>query len=244
MMHLGIFGAGRLAAAIADEARAEGHTVAWSLHRLEEPSTTDIDVAIDASAAEAVEGHVRWAVNAGVPLVIGTTGWVIPDLATIVGTRTGVLTSSNFSFAVALMRRFAEELTRFADWYGEGDLAIFEHHHKAKRDAPSGTALSMAQAIVRASQRYHTWSAAEYRHDALPVASLRAGAETGYHALYFDAPHEKLAITHQARDRKLFAAGALKAAAWLQGKKGVYTMDDLVASVLAEAEHGNLQSGG
>lgn len=252
-IRVGIFGAGRFAAAIAEEIRNMNgpvagilgepqFSVAWMLHRGDRIPDRDVDVAIDASVGAAVEEHLEWALATGTPLVIGATGWDIPDIEARVGKRIGVLVSPNFSFAVALMQRFAAQLAAFADWFGEGELSLFEHHHSAKKDAPSGTAKALASAIVSASRKYRGWSLSGYQPDSLSIACLRAGSEVGTHRIVFDAPHEQMLIEHRARDRGLFAHGALKAARWILRRRGVFHMNDMVDEFLAgtrtrEARH-------
>jgi 4-hydroxy-tetrahydrodipicolinate reductase len=246
-INLGIFGAGRFANAIAAEVRSMGgpvddiigegqFVISWMLHKGEAIPQKPVDVVIDASVGSAVEGHLEWALETRTPFVIGATGWNIPNIEERIGTRIGVLISPNFSFAVALMQRFAIEMARFADWYGEGDVSIFEHHHAAKKDAPSGTAKSIASSIIGASKRYRGWSLAGWDSDILPVTSLRSGSEVGVHELTFDAPHERFSIVHQARDRELFASGALKGAQWILRQRGAYYMSDMLDELLGETQ--------
>ena len=231
---IGIFGAGKLAHAIVEEVQASNvneFLVVWMVDKGEMIPDSDIDVAIDASSADAVESHIDWAIRKEIPFVIATTGWDITDLAARIGEKTGVLVSPNFSFAVAFMQRIASQLARFADWYSDGEIAIFEHHHSAKKDSPSGTAKALVRAIVSSSTRYVGWSASGVENcvkDKIPIASLRAGTETGVHEILFDAPHEQFSMTHRARDRRVFAAGALKAAQWIIGRKGLFGMEDVL----------------
>jgi len=258
-LKIGIFGAGKLANAIVDEMKAVNaaagapaasardassaaagadaparFAVAWMVDLGDAIPDTPIDAAIDASAPNAVESHIDWAIARGVPLVVATTGWDIPDLAARVGTKTAVLVSPNFSFAVTFMRNIAAQLARFADWYGQGDIGIYEHHHSAKLDAPSGTAKALAQSVVGASARYLGWNMSgrdSWSKENIPIASMRAGSEAGVHELVFDAPHEQLSIVHRARDRRVFAVGALKAVEWVVGRKGLFGMDDVLATL-------------
>jgi 4-hydroxy-tetrahydrodipicolinate reductase len=246
---IGVFGAGKLARAIEEEVREvtakaaqssepPPFSIAWMLDKGDSVPAEKVDVAIDASVPDAVEAHLEWAIETSTPLLVATTGWNIPDIETRVGTRTAVLVSPNFSFAVTFMRRIAAQLARFADWYGEGDLAIFEQHHAAKKDAPSGTAKALAQTIVAASKRYTGWSASGWEvwdQSKVAVASLRAGSEAGVHEVVFDAPHEQLSIVHRARDRRVFASGALKAAQWIIGREGLFGMDDVLESMFDDS---------
>ena len=250
-LRIGIFGAGKLANAIVEEVKAVNakdskaenaeseprFRVEWMVDSGDPIPEAAVDVAVDASVASAVEAHLSWAIEHEVPFLIATTGWEIPDLAARVQDKTAVLVSPNFSFAVAFMRNIASQLARFADWYGEGDIGIYEHHHNAKLDAPSGTAKVLAKAVIAGSTRYVDWNQSgkdAWTRDKVPIASLRAGSEAGMHEIVFDAPHEQLEVVHRARDRRVFAAGALKAAAWIMGRKGLFGMDDVLASLSDE----------
>ena len=231
-LRVGIFGRGRLGSAVLENAKdAKGLTVAWALGRGYAPRSP-VDVVLDASHADAVRDHVEWAVRTGSDLVIGTSGWTIPDLADLVGDRIGVLTAPNFSLAAALLRRLALVLARFSASYPEADLGITEKHHNKKADAPSGTAKSLAAALVEGCPRYTGWSLAPAAPGKVSVASLRTGYEVGFHEVLLDAPSETMTLTHEARSRDLFARGALEALRWIRGRKGVYSFDDMAAEML------------
>ncbi len=230
-LRIGLFGRGRLAAAIVEAARAAGTPVAWQAGRGETPGGP-VDVAVDASVAEAVEDHLDWALATGTDLVIGATGWSLPDLEARVARRIGLLTASNFSLAVALMARLATVLGRFAALDPARDPYLFEHHHRLQADAPSGTAKTLAAAFLASCPRKTEWTLGSPAPHQLSVGVLRAGAEIGTHTLGLDSPAEVLELTHRARSRAPFAEGALAAARWVQGRKGVHTMDDLAREVL------------
>lgn len=225
---LGLFGRGRLGSAIAAEA---GGVLAWQVGRGQTPPSP-VGVAIDASAAEAVEAHLAWALASGTDLVIGTTGWAIPDLEARVAGRIGVLAASNFSVSVALMARFATVLGRFAALDPLRDPFLVERHHRLKADAPSGTARTLAAALMKGCPRKTEWTLGPPAPHQLSVGVVRAGAEFGTHTVGLDAPAELLELTHTARSRAPFAQGALVAAQWLEGRKGLFTMDDLAADLL------------
>lgn len=228
MLRLGLFGKGRLGSAIAAEA---GPALAWQVGRGETPDA-GAEVALDASVAEAVEAHLAWALATGTDLVIGTTGWSLPDLETRVAGRIGVLTASNFSLTVALMARMATVLGRFAALDPARDPYLVEHHHRLKADAPSGTAKTLAAALMAGCPRKTEWTLGTPAPHQLSLGVIRAGAEFGTHTLGLDAPAEVLELTHRARSRAPFAQGALVAAQWLHGRKGVFTMDHLAADLL------------
>ncbi len=227
-LRLGVFGRGRLGGAIATEAPG---LLSWVVDQGEEPTVT-VDVAIDASVAGAVEGHLDWALATGTDLVIGATGWTLPNLEARVAGRIGVLTASNFSLSVALMARFSTVLGRFAQLDPARDPYLLERHHRLKADAPSGTAKTLAAALLLGCPRKTEWTTGTPAPHQLSVGVVRAGAEFGTHTVGIDAPAEVLEITHIARSRAPFAQGALAAAHWLHGRKGVFTMDDLAAQLL------------
>ncbi len=227
-LRIGLFGRGRLGSAIAAEA---GNALSWQVDMGESPSGP-VEVVIDASVAEAVGEHLAWALETGTDLVIGATGWAMPDLDSRVAGRIGVLVSSNFSLTVALMARLSTVLGRFAALDPARDPYLLEHHHRLKADAPSGTAKTLAAAVMAGCPRKTEWTLATPAPHQLSVGVLRAGAEFGTHTVGLDAPAEVLKLTHTARSRAPFAQGALQAARWLHGRKGVFTMDDLAADLL------------
>ena len=225
---IGLFGQGRLGSAIA--ARA-GDRLAWCVTRQAPPGPAD--VAIEASAGAAVEARLRWALATGTPLVIGSTGWDLPDLAARVAERIGVVTAPNFSLGIALLRRFALVLARFAALDPERDPYLVEHHHARKHDAPSGTAKLLAETMLAGIPRKRAWAiGGPLAADRLSVAVVRAGATYSEHRVGIDAPAEVLELVHTARSAAAFADGALIAARWIQSRRGVYTMDDVAGSVL------------
>jgi 4-hydroxy-tetrahydrodipicolinate reductase len=181
------------------------------------------DVAIDTSLAEAVPAHLRAALAARVPLVIGATGWQAheSELRALAADAGGaVLAAPNFSIGVALFATLVRDAAaRLVPRVGF-DAHLVETHHTAKRDAPSGTAIHLARI------------AAEARGAELPVTSVRVGSVPGTHALVFDAPFEQVTLVHEARDRRVFADGALLAARWLPGRIGWFTMEDVVRDVV------------
>ena len=227
-LRLGLIGRGRLGAAIAAEA---GAGLVWTVGRGEAPGAP-VDVALDASVADAVVEHLDWALATGTDLVIGVTGWSLPDLQARVAGRIGVLTATNFSLTVALMARLATVLGRFAALDPQRDPYLREHHHRLKADAPSGTAKTLAAALLAGCPRKTEWTLGTPAPHQLSVGVVRAGAEFGTHTVGLDAPSEVLELTHRARSRAPFAQGALAAAQWLHGRKGVFTMDDLAAELL------------
>lgn len=189
------------------------------------------DVLVDASVADAVEEHLELALAWQRPLVIAATGWRIADLAERVGERIGVVVAPNGSLAMALVEGWARQLAAYAARVPGADGYLLDHHHAAKRDAPSGTAERLASAWREG------WQAAdgERANRSPQVASIRAGHEIGAHVLGFDGPDEQIEIHHRARSRRIFAQGLLAAARWVRGRRGVFGMADVVAPLLPPA---------
>lgn len=180
----------------------------------------DIDVAIDFSTAAAVPRNFEQLAIRRIDTVIGTTGWrdqesSLRPIAERAGI--GVMVASNFSIGMDIFRRIVEEAaSRFAARADAGAF-IHESHHAAKKDAPSGTALTLRDAMI----------AAGYSRP-IDVSSTRAGAIPGTHSVGFDSPAETVTLTHVVRDRSVFARGALEAAKWLHGRKGWFTIDEMI----------------
>lgn len=232
-LRIGIFGRGRLGSLVAGAvADAPDLELAWALGRGAAPGSV-VDVALDLSAAVAVPAHLDWAAASGTPLVLGVTGWERAALGRVARAHPALplMTAPNFSLGMALLRRLAGVLARYAA-LTEADLAVFERHHRAKADAPSGSARLLADALVQASPGHDRWST-DPAPGAVGVASLRGGAAPGYHELRADAAAETVLISHDAHSRALFVPGALAALRWLPGRPGLHTFDDLAAELLA-----------
>jgi 4-hydroxy-tetrahydrodipicolinate reductase len=232
-MKIALIGYGAMGRLVGKLAGDEGHEVALTLDLEDVDQTVDdfvnrlrgCDVAIDFSIADAVPRNVEACARARVPLVVGTTGWQsqLNEVRNIVTEHDGALVyGANFSIGVQLFYRIASktaELFRALDSY---DGFIEEAHHKRKRDAPSGTAIHLHKIV---SERLG--------HD-VPVSSTRAGYIPGTHRLGFDSLADQITLTHTARSREGFAAGALMAAQWIVGRKGVYEFSEVFDEILKE----------
>lgn len=221
ILRIGIFGRGRLGSLVdADVRDAPDLELAWALGREERTAGLPVvDVALDVSHAEAVAEHLTWARSTSTDLVIGSTGWD-PGLLTAhpPAPGAGVLVAPNFSLSVALVRRLAGVLGGYAGQAPEPvDLAVSETHHRGKADAPSGTAISLQQALATASGRAP-------QH--VQTTSLRLGDVVGRHTVHVESAAESLTLTHEAHTRDVFATGALAAARWVHGRPGIHTSDD------------------
>ena len=178
------------------------------------------DVAIDFSIAAAVPDNVRRLAARSVNIVIGTTGWAAheADMRRVVEeTGIGVVAAPNFALGVNLFAALAERAAELFESQSGFGAWIHEAHHAAKRDAPSGTALLLEAALREGGY-----------NRAIDVSSTRAGSIPGTHTVGFDAPGETITLTHTARDRSGFARGALEAARWVHGRKGWFTLKDVL----------------
>lgn len=222
---IGIFGTGRLGSAVAAAVEAaDDLELAWTLSREGAPEDRPVDVALDLSHADGVPTHLAWAAETGTDLVIGATGW---DRSLLTDTDTqafGVLTAPNFSLSVALMRRLALVIGRYAAASPEpADLAVSEVHHTRKVDAPSGTAVLLQRALAEGSGG---------DAGSVQTTSLRLGNVIGRHEVHYETPSESIALSHQAHTRDVYVPGALAATRWLHGRPGRHTFDDLAADLL------------
>jgi len=226
-----LIGMGKMGRALASLAPERGFKVVATL----DPAQPDFrgvtkealagaQVAIEFTTPEAAPDNIRACAAAGCPIVVGTTGWYAQRdaLTAEVQQRGGaMLTAPNFSVGVAVFDRVVAEAAHlFAQLQGF-DAHLIETHHAAKKDAPSGTAGALAKTAAAALGR------------PIPITSIRTGHVPGTHEVVFDAPFEQVRLVHEARDRRVFAEGALVAARWLVGRRGVYTMADVLSASAA-----------
>ena len=190
--------------------------------RVVSPETLrNADVAIEFTVPGAAPANIRACLAAGCPVVVGTTGWYdeLPAIsAEVVRANGALLAAPNFSVGVAIFDRVVAEAARLFGAVPGFDAHLIETHHSEKKDAPSGTAASLQRTAEAAMQR------------PIPVTSVRVGSVPGTHELVFDAPFEQVRLVHEARDRRVFAEGALVAARWLVGRTGIFSMQDVLST--------------
>jgi 4-hydroxy-tetrahydrodipicolinate reductase len=231
-MRLALLGQGAMGQLVGRLAREGGHEVATILGSRESEFKVEElaeilgghDAAIDFTVAEAVPRHVEACALARVPLVEGTTGWHarLEDVRNTIEKESGALIyGANFSVGVNLFYRV---VARAAELFRGFEYAPFveEAHHSRKRDAPSGTAIRLRDIVADA-----------YGSD-VPVTSTRAGHIPGTHRVGFDSHADTVTLTHTARSREGFAAGALVAARWIQGKTGLYEFSETLEEILKD----------
>ncbi len=176
------------------------------------------DVTIEFTTPASAVGNVDLCLEAGCPVVVGTTGWydALEELAVRVEARAGALLwAPNFSVGVALLGALCERAAELVKNIEGFDVHITETHHAGKLDAPSGTALLLKDALAGSGQE-------------VPIESIRIGDVPGRHEVCIDGTYEQVTLSHEARSRRVFADGAITAAMWLRGRKGIFTMQDVL----------------
>jgi len=180
----------------------------------------DVDVAVDFTTPDAVMINAPVLARRGINLIIGTTGWGKheAELRQIVADAgVGIVVAPNFSTGVVLFEALVAQAARLFAPHDDFGAFVHEAHHAAKKDAPSGTALLLKRAMEQSGFPR-----------GIDVSATRAGFIPGTHTVGFDGPAETITLSHAARDRTAFARGALTAARWVQGKRGWYTMKDVL----------------
>jgi 4-hydroxy-tetrahydrodipicolinate reductase len=230
-MRLALIGYGRMGRTLGALAAERGHdvrTVILGEENREGAALTatrlaGVDVALEFTRPDQAASNLLGLARLGIPAVSGTTGWFerLPEVEDQVRAHhTALVYSPNFSVGVQLFLQAAADLARRFAGHGEYASYILEQHHAAKRDAPSGTAVRLREVLT------HADPAGEF-----PISSVRAGSTPGTHTLAYDSPHEVIRLEHMARGRSAFAAGALQAAEWIQGRTGVFTFGEMLVEV-------------
>ena len=187
---------------------------------ISDPAWSSVDVAIDFTTPEAVVPNVRALAGRGINIVLGTTGWQAHEAELrrlVADANIGIVAAPNFSTGVVIFEALVAEAARLFSSQANYGAYLHEAHHAAKKDAPSGTALKLKRAMEEAGYPR-----------AIDVSATRAGYIPGTHTIGFDGPSESITLTHTARDRGAFARGALAAAAWVRGRRGWFSMQDVL----------------
>ncbi len=234
-MNLLLVGGGRMGAALLELCQNEANTDILAVVDETNPQLLAelpaADAAIDFSAPAALPALAAYVARTGTPLASGTTGFSESQLETLksLGRAAPVLHSANYSVGIAALRRALPALRAAL---GEGfDIELVEAHHAGKKDAPSGTAALLADALDALAPRVYGRGpgSAPRRAGEIGLHSLRGGSVAGSHSVHFFGPDETLSLTHEAADRRIFARGALRAARALAGMPpGWYTLDEVL----------------
>jgi len=199
-------------------------------------SLKDVDVCIDFSVPAAVLDNIESVADCGKNIVVGTTGWYdkIEDAKQIVkAKKIGLLYASNFSLGMNIFYQIVSSSAHLIDKFEYYDAAVSEIHHSGKADSPSGTALTIGQLLLhhlhRKKEVLHETPNAMVKPEQLHITSTRVGHVVGTHRVMFDSDADCIELVHTAKSRSGFALGALLAAEWLKGKRGIFTMKDVLS---------------
>jgi 4-hydroxy-tetrahydrodipicolinate reductase len=237
-MNIALIGFGKMGQEIEQILLQRGHTITLRSTRSTPFKAADLavtDVAIEFTEPHSAVDNILKCFEAGVPVIVGTTGWYtrMPEVREACAQmKGGLFTASNFSIGVNILFKVNKELARIMSDFNEYTPSMEEIHHTAKRDAPSGTAITLAEGILENYPSRQGWinkSTEDARQ--LGIVSRREGEVPGTHIVRYSSGVDEIQLVHQAYNRKGFALGAVKAAEYMHGKKGVFGMSDLLGTV-------------
>ena len=230
-MKIALLGYGKMGKVIERIALERGHEIVL---RKDEFNTYDglstADVAIDFSVPSAAVSNISASFNANVPVVSGTTGWLehYDEMIALCNEKKGgFISSSNFSLGVNIFFGLNEYLAKIMKQFDSYKVSMEEIHHIHKLDAPSGTAISLAQGVIQNSD-YANWTMDEAKKNEIHIEAKRIGEVPGTHTVNYDSAIDSIEIKHTAHNREGFALGAVVAAEWLAGKQGIFSLKDVL----------------
>ncbi|MCX8532947.1 4-hydroxy-tetrahydrodipicolinate reductase [Chryseobacterium luquanense] len=231
-MKIALVGYGRMGKIIDEIALKKGHEV---VARLKETPTAENlnnpDVVIEFSLPEVAFDNIKACLENKIPVISGTTGWLErkPEIENIaVQNETAFLYGSNFSLGVNLFFALNEKLANLMKNVNEYSCQLEEIHHIHKLDAPSGTAISLAEGIIKNNDKFDAWKLEETQEKQLGIFAIREDEVPGTHSVYYRSEVDEIEIKHTAYNRNGFALGAVVAAEWIKDKKGNFTMKDVL----------------
>lgn len=237
-MRIALVGYGRMGREVEALAPELGHEVVARIDDgdpLTPETLAGAEAAVEFTLPEAAADNLVRLAELGLDVACGTTGWHDPEAAGRVdaaaqATESGVIWAPNFSLGVALFSRIVRRAARLVDALPQYDVHLHEAHHRHKADAPSGTARTLAEILLQALSSKQRWALASDTGppdpELLSVTAARAGEIPGTHTVAFEGPHDRIALTHEARDRGGFARGSLEALSWVRGRTGLFTLED------------------
>ena len=231
-MKIGLLGYGRMGKIIERVALSRGHEISYKASSTQETGTlSHCDVAIDFSIPSVATQNLTKCFNNNVPVVSGTTGWLdhYDNMVAKCNEKEGAfIYASNFSLGVNIFFQLNKELAKMMRQFNDYSVNIEEIHHTKKLDAPSGTAITLAEGIIEETNK-KSWSLDKQNGELdIPIIAKRIEDVPGTHSINYQSDIDTITITHEAHNREGFALGAVVAAEWLQNKKGVYTMQDVL----------------
>ena len=239
-MNILILGYGKMGKIIGEIAESRGHSLAAKINidnrdKLNSLDSKTIDVAIEFSQPEAAVENIAWAMERGIPVVSGTTGWLSrkAEIEKLTAAQNGAFFyASNYSIGVNIFFKVNEFLAKLMNETSGYKASVEEIHHTEKKDAPSGTAITLAEGILKTSKTLNNWHLvgdAPHSEHSLPITAKRIDPAPGTHIVRYSSEIDDLEISHTAHSRHGFALGAVLVAEWIQGRKGVLSMDDFLS---------------
>lgn len=231
-MKIALVGYGKMGHIIEQIAISRGHEIVAALN--ETPSSETLnnpDVVIEFSHPEVAFNNIKICLENKIPVVCGTTGWLAkkPEIEKIAEENsTAFLYGSNFSLGVNLFFALNEKLASMMKNFNEYNVQLEEIHHVHKKDAPSGTAITLAEGIIRNNPKFTSWKLEETQGDELGIFAIREDEVPGTHSVFYRSEVDEIEIKHTAFNRNGFALGAVIAAEWIQGKTGNFSMKDIL----------------
>lgn len=230
-MKIALVGYGKMGKIIDEISQSRGHEVVARLKETpNRESLNDADVVIEFSNPEAAFENIKVCLENKIPVICGTTGWLDkkPEIERIaVEQNSAFLYGSNFSLGVNLFFALNEKLAKLMNNVDEYQCQLEEIHHIHKKDAPSGTAISIAEGIIENS-KYEAWKLGETKDKELGIFAIREDEVPGTHSVFYRSEVDEIEIKHTAFNRNGFALGAVIAAEWIVGKQGVFSMKDVL----------------
>ncbi|MBK9637791.1 MAG: 4-hydroxy-tetrahydrodipicolinate reductase [Bacteroidetes bacterium] len=239
-MRIAMIGTGKMGMAAAEAARQQGHEIVFEINHLNRADFSiedlkKVDIAIEFTQPDAVVENLYWCLEAGIPVVSGTTGWheqFEKVRERFVKSKGSLLTATNFSVGVNIMFELSKQLASWMKEHPQYHPSMQETHHTRKLDKPSGTAVTLAQDVTNVHPNYQNWALQDgnntLENNVLPIRSIRENEVIGMHEITWKSPIDKISIAHEAFNRDGFAQGAVLAAEWLRGKIGVFGMADVL----------------
>ncbi len=241
VLKIALLGYGKMGKEIEMIAQKKAHQIIARIDNLEDWETYSnqlklADIAIDFSTPETVKDNIFRCFEMNLPIIVGTTGWN-EDLEEIredcINRNASMVWASNFSIGMNIFFKINTLLAKMTAKFPEYRAHIHEIHHTQKLDAPSGTAISIANGILEKNKNMESWELLEDLNtrsaEILPITYSREGEVPGTHMITYQSEIDEIIIKHEAKNRKGFAAGAVLAAEWLIGKTGFFSMDDVMA---------------
>ena len=234
-MKIALLGYGRMGKTIEEIAKNRGHEIVLKVSDgIENHDLTKADVAIDFSVPDAAFKNITTCFKAGVPVVSGTTGWLDDfEKATKICSEenSAFIYASNFSLGVNVLFELNRKLAGMMQGLEDYSVEIEEIHHTKKLDAPSGTAISLAEQIIHENKQLKGWQLDSADENKIPIHAKRIEDVPGTHVVSYDSEIDTIEIKHTAKSRQGFALGAVVAAEYLQDKTGIYSMKDVLADL-------------